>query len=300
MEISETTKTRVKTAVLLIVPLIALVLLANYFTWARMTFLAFGCFLCLMSAFEFTNVCVGKQGIVARLVYFLLIAAVPLVTTITLFFFGIETTGLNPTLATAFASQTSFFIACFGAFVYMCITGRDNLLKPQEVARDLIIGLILVGYCGSALVSILALSGGVSILVWHLLVVCLNDSAAYFAGRQFGGTKLAASLSPNKTISGSLGGLVGGAVAGVAFMVFLPVQFNFYQAGLLAATVVICAQVGDLLKSYVKRVHNVKDMGNILPGHGGILDRIDGILFAAPLTYSAVVLLTLLLTSNNI
>src|SRR5690606_31890534 len=92
-------------------------------------------------------------------------------------------------------------------------------------------------------------------------------------------------LSPKKTVSGSLGGWCLGILSGALLAVLLPDATTWYQAACLALLVGIAAQAGDLCKSYVKRLHGVKDMGAILPGHGGVLDRVDGLLCAAPAVY---------------
>lgn len=131
---------------------------------------------------------------------------------------------------------------------------------------------------------------GLALTVWLLLIIWAMDSGAYFAGRAIGGPKLAPRASPNKTWSGLLGGMlsagvVGGIVAAVTELA--PVL----QLGLMSALIGGWSQVGDIAESMVKRHFGVKDMSNLIPGHGGILDRIDGLLFAAPAMAAAVALL---------
>lgn len=119
---------------------------------------------------------------------------------------------------------------------------------------------------------------GVGYLLWLIVVVALADIFAYYGGRQFGKTKLCAA-SPKKTIEGALCGLVGsimvGSVCGIGIF------GNFYLALLASAIVVVVSIVGDLFESALKRKADLKDSGSILPGHGGILDRMDAILFGA-------------------
>lgn len=115
-------------------------------------------------------------------------------------------------------------------------------------------------------------------------VIAACDSAAYFIGRRFGGPKLWPRVSPNKTISGSLGGLV------AAMMVTVLLATMFGLAGAVEAVFFglitgVLSQVGDLLESALKRSLNVKDSGSILPGHGGLLDRFDGYVFVFPAAY---------------
>jgi phosphatidate cytidylyltransferase len=121
-------------------------------------------------------------------------------------------------------------------------------------------------------------------LAWALTVILatwVGDSAAYLAGRAFGRRKLAPRLSPNKTIEGGLGGLIGAtAVGGLTFTVF---GLGAWWIGALVGFAIgFAGQIGDLVESFLKRQAGVKDSGNVIPGHGGILDRIDALLFAFP------------------
>ena len=180
-------------------------------------------------------------------------------------------------------------VLCFASFLigalWIVLDGRRSLELASAVARDYFLGLFLVGLGGSLLIEIAVLPGAPRHIIWLLLVVCVNDSAAYFVGKTVGGPKLAPNISPGKTISGAIGGLTGGMLMGAAFYWLVP-QLDSYKIALsLAFIVVLAAQLGDLSKSFFKRVHGVKDSGSILPGHGGILDRIDGLLAAAPVLY---------------
>ena len=124
---------------------------------------------------------------------------------------------------------------------------------------------------------------------WLFMALALafsSDTLAYFAGRAFGRHKLYEAVSPKKTIEGSIGGLLGGIAAMIGFGHFwltpeLPIN-HAIALGVLGSAL---GQLGDLVESMVKRTFGVKDSGNILPGHGGMLDRVDGLLFVAPLVY---------------
>jgi phosphatidate cytidylyltransferase len=113
------------------------------------------------------------------------------------------------------------------------------------------------------------------ITFWLMVVVWATDIFAYFAGRGIGGPKLAPKISPNKTWAGLLGGMAGAMVIGVAFGLFFEADPPFPYLG---APLALLAQLGDLYESSVKRKLGVKDSGAILPGHGGVLDRVDGLL----------------------
>ena len=108
-----------------------------------------------------------------------------------------------------------------------------------------------------------------------------TDIGAYFVGRRFGGKKLAPSISPNKTQSGALGGLLAALVVGLIFSSQFEANAAFFP--LIALVLSAAGQAGDLFESWIKRQAKVKDSGVLLPGHGGVLDRLDGYIFALPL-----------------
>jgi len=113
----------------------------------------------------------------------------------------------------------------------------------------------------------------------------LGDTAAMFFGKQFGRHKLAPTVSPNKTVEGFLGGLIGYLVAAFIFRIFWMQEVAVYHFIILSVLVGLFGQLGDLVESLWKRSLGVKDSSNIIPGHGGVLDRFDSLLFAAPVLY---------------
>ena len=124
-------------------------------------------------------------------------------------------------------------------------------------------------------------------ILFFVILVALNDTGAFFVGRTVGKRRLAREVSPGKTVEGFFGGLVVGAIA-ASIMVVLPPwldKITLPQALVAAGVIGVFAPLGDLAESAVKRSLGVKDMGSVLPGHGGMLDRIDGFLFAAPTVY---------------
>ena len=122
---------------------------------------------------------------------------------------------------------------------------------------------------------------GVSWLLWMLALVWANDSGAYFFGKAIGGPKLVPAISPKKTWAGLAGGVVMAAGAGAAAAYYLELANLFYLA-LAAGLLALWAQLGDLTESFIKRKFGAKDSGYLIPGHGGVLDRVDGLLFVAP------------------
>ncbi len=161
---------------------------------------------------------------------------------------------------------------------------------------------VLIGfaYVGGAVASFAWLRGdsemGRLTIIWLLGVVWATDTGAYFVGRTFGGPKMAPRLSPNKTWSGLIGGMVSAAIVSVAVFMWADVQSITLTTGLLvglavfAAVVALLSQAGDIYESSMKRSAGVKDSGTIIPGHGGILDRVDGLMFAA--TFVALVVIS--------
>lgn len=119
---------------------------------------------------------------------------------------------------------------------------------------------------------------------WLLSVVMAGDTTAYFVGRRFGFRKLAPEISPGKTIAGAWGYLGGAVVIGLAAATILFDQFSWTELIALALVVGILGQAGDLFESWIKRVFGVKDSGTLLPGHGGVLDRLDSLIFPAVFT----------------
>lgn len=121
---------------------------------------------------------------------------------------------------------------------------------------------------------------GAAAIVWLFVTIWATDSFAYFAGKTFGGPKLAPVLSPNKTWAGLIGGSVGAALFGAACAFYLD-SAPVILLATLSAVLAVISQAGDITQSSLKRQAGVKDSGNIIPGHGGLLDRVDGLLFAA-------------------
>jgi phosphatidate cytidylyltransferase len=125
---------------------------------------------------------------------------------------------------------------------------------------------------------------GLNLLIWAFIVTWATDIGAYFAGRTFGKRKLAPSISPNKTVEGLLGGIAAATIFGGAWVLATGLGVALLA---LAPVLAIAAQGGDLFESRMKRKAGVKDSGNWLPGHGGALDRLDGLVPVAVLTAAA-------------
>lgn len=175
--------------------------------------------------------------------------------------------------------------------VLQVLAGRTRIEDGARFSERFTAAFLLLGICAPQLVVASSLPLGVNLFWWIAGLVALNDAGAYFVGRSLGKTKMAPALSPNKTVEGSAAGLVIGVVAGVVFGRLI--LGELWGAGALAAVALLAtlaAQAGDLSKSYLKRLRGVKDTGAFFPGHGGILDRFDGMIAAAPVVVVALVL----------
>lgn len=125
---------------------------------------------------------------------------------------------------------------------------------------------------------------GLALLIWSFIVTWSTDIGAYFAGRRFGKRKLAPAISPNKTVEGLYGGIAAATILGGAFALATGLGLPLLA---LAPVLAVAAQGGDLFESGMKRRAGVKDSGALLPGHGGALDRLDGLVPVAVLTAAA-------------
>lgn len=150
------------------------------------------------------------------------------------------------------------------------------LAYTRKIEKNIIFPLL---YPLTSFLFLLALYNeyGIQVLWWILAVVALTDIGAYYIGKSIGKTKFCAT-SPNKTLEGVFGGIVVGSFVGAFFAI---PELTYLGAAIISFSVSVASIFGDLFESYLKREAGLKDSGNILPGHGGVLDRTDGFLFAA-------------------
>jgi phosphatidate cytidylyltransferase len=176
-------------------------------------------------------------------------------------------------------------------FVLLCIVLLLLGLQPSRrvdalfgSAAATLLGLIYV--CGPFALAAMLYAASPHWLFVTLLLAWVGDSAAYYVGRAIGRHKLAPSISPGKTWEGTIASAVLSVVAGVAYLLyFQPGQVSIFAALFFSLTVNAAGQLGDLAESALKRSARMKDSGTLLPGHGGMLDRMDNFLFAAPTAY---------------
>ncbi|MGH8461799.1 MAG: phosphatidate cytidylyltransferase [Stenotrophobium sp.] len=165
---------------------------------------------------------------------------------------------------------------------------------PPKMLMGLL-GLLLIVSTLLALATLHAMSNGVYKLIYLFFLIFAADTGAYLAGRNFGKHKLAPNVSPGKTVEGAIGGLLLCAAWSLTagMWAFQPQGMMIWELLALSLLVAVFSIVGDLTESMFKRVAGLKDSGNILPGHGGILDRVDSLLAAAPIMVLGLQLLRL-------
>ncbi|KJY61514.1 MULTISPECIES: phosphatidate cytidylyltransferase [Lactobacillus] len=144
------------------------------------------------------------------------------------------------------------------------------------------LGSLYIGTGFHYMASIRNSSNGFALLCYVFVVVWLTDTGAYMIGRKIGKHKLWPVISPNKTWEGSIGGTICAVICAAIYVYFVNVDYPLWQMVVFALILSIVGQMGDLVESAYKRYYGVKDSGKILPGHGGILDRFDSMLFVLP------------------
>ena len=174
-----------------------------------------------------------------------------------------------------------FFLLLFGEMM------MDHVKMRFEMLSMCFVGGLVVPYLMSSVVRILAMNTGRYVILIPFFVACFCDAGAYFIGIRFGRHKLAPVVSPNKTIEGALGGIATGILSMLLYTVILdwPLKFDVNYGAAIVYGVLGClaGELGDLCFSVIKRQTGIKDYGNLIPGHGGVLDRFDSILAVAPL-----------------
>lgn len=180
-----------------------------------------------------------------------------------------------------YSSKTLFTLSVMAIAVLMAFEWITIAKTEEEGNMWRLLGLLyIVIPCGS-LVYIRGAENGADVILWLFLVVWATDTAALIVGLTFGGPKIAPSISPKKTWSGLAGGVLASMFVGLLSSVIFKESATFFIV--LSGFLAVIEQVGDFTESKFKRVFGVKDSGNIIPGHGGVMDRVDGFTFTAPL-----------------
>jgi phosphatidate cytidylyltransferase len=161
---------------------------------------------------------------------------------------------------------------------------RQRLAPRLGPLLRALLGGFYVGYLIPFVILLFRQPGGRAWVGWLTFVIMAGDSMAYFVGRRFGKKKLAPTISPGKTIEGACGYFAGVSMVGLVGGVMILGDVWWVEVLSLALVLGILGQIGDLFESWIKRVYGVKDSGTFLPGHGGLLDRLDSLVFPAVFT----------------
>ena len=178
------------------------------------------------------------------------------------------------------------------SIVYFITMAIISLVKQAELDLTKIFSLcampLFISFAFALLGSVITLKNGVFflLLVFNYSSVC--DIGAYFVGVSMGKTKLCPAISPKKTVEGAIGGIVSSAIVGLVITLCFGLYDKILPVMLLTIPFCIAGMAGDLFASIIKRKVGIKDYGDLIPGHGGVLDRVDSILFIAPLVFSAI------------
>jgi phosphatidate cytidylyltransferase len=162
---------------------------------------------------------------------------------------------------------------------------RAQKSRALEDTGKIVFGLLYICFPLSLLIFIDKHPRGNLWILFLIAVIFVSDTGAFYLGRFFGAHKLYPSVSPGKTWEGSIGGVLSTLIPVALFPYFFPLYTFNLSIVTLAVSLSIFGQIGDLAESMIKRSYGVKDSGKILPGHGGMLDRIDGLLFSIPILY---------------
>lgn len=195
-----------------------------------------------------------------------------------------------------FFSTNLFIVLAIAITILMTMEWQEIIRPAEDYKKWQIIGVFYILIPVYSVIKIRLLDGeqnGEQILLWMFAIIWSTDIMAFFIGKSFGGPKIAPHISPNKTWSGAVGGLITSAIIGV---ISASVLFKGSIVFFIAISVIlsIIEQISDLIESKIKRTFGVKDSGSIIPGHGGVLDRLDGMILVAP-----AVLLLLIFFKNN-
>lgn len=178
-----------------------------------------------------------------------------------------------------------YLAACSFLFFLFCMLRKRELRDASIDVAYKTLALVYIAVPLSYLAFLSGLPDGRYWIIFLFIIIWANDTFAYFAGRSLGKTRLLESVSPKKTVEGAVIGLLGGLIAAVISDHYFALGMGLFLSALVAVIAGIIGIIGDLAESLLKRGAGVKDSGTIIPGHGGLLDRIDSLIFTLPALY---------------
>ncbi len=245
-------------------------------------------FLIVMENIWYFSIFVSVATVVALWEYHRIVTPPSGETTHSIFSFIGYLTGMVMILAAGMASLEAMAFVFFAGLIGCGTIALYRFKSDPTVADTIAQQMLGIMYIAWPLGMVVLIRGAESGRLWVLallLIIFAGDTAAYYTGSYLGKHKLCPSVSPKKTIEGALGGLVANALVGILFKLFFLSDVGWGSILLMSILAGAVGQVGDLFESVLKRRAGIKDSSGILPGHGGILDRIDALLFAIPVVW---------------
>ena len=175
-------------------------------------------------------------------------------------------------------------VSIFVPFIYQVLNSKVNLTSSKLGHYLLALAYITIPFTLLTQIPFINNNYHPNIIIGFFILIWINDSFAYLVGSTIGRTKLYQKISPNKTVEGAIGGLLAAIIAAYFISMYFT-SLSYLNWTIIAFLTVIFGVLGDLMESKFKREAGVKDSGNLIPGHGGFLDRLDSVIFAAPFVY---------------
>jgi phosphatidate cytidylyltransferase len=191
-----------------------------------------------------------------------------------------------------YLEKPGLFVWIAGLGFSFCLIKMVTFKNPTNQHSDFkkhLIGIFVIVFLLSHLIWLRGLDKGRLLVFFLLTIIFSGDIFAFYGGKLFGEHKLSPKISPGKTQEGAILGLIGSILGGLVFAFFFFPEFSFWMIIFLAGIAGVLGQLGDLWESVLKRQAKVKDSGKCLPGHGGVLDRLDSLFFSAPFLYYVII-----------
>lgn len=263
-------KQRLLSGIVLVIAMVAILYFGGYVTGVAMLILSLGGIFELLRIYKLHNTLLGYAGYIAAVVYYILL----------------------------FCDLRKYILFMF-IIAILIILGIYVFAYPKYTDKDImavIFSFFYVAFMLSYVYEIRILKHGGILVIMIFICSWVNDTLAYCAGVTMGKHKMSPKLSPKKSIEGLIGGLLGAAVVGGVYGYFLDKYVYSIEKSILVFAIIgflgaIVAVIGDLTASAIKRNNDIKDYSKLIPGHGGILDRFDSIIFTAPVIYYLIMLM---------
>lgn len=183
-----------------------------------------------------------------------------------------------------FYTSAIILLSLFCAAEFFTIVSTSASLSDEEFKKWIYKGVLFIGIPAISLYIIRSFFvNGIMVSLWFFIIVSMVDICAYFTGKFFGKRKLVPNISPSKTIEGLIGGVALATIVSIGFFFLFNSKLNFLVFVIFSLALCIVSQLSDILESAFKRKFQVKDSSNLIPGHGGFLDRLDGYFLTGPL-----------------